>query len=469
MSATLQPSFHAGFSGVIGVAQSDITPPVGIYARNWGAAKHDAAESIHRPLTLTALTLQTSPDAPPLVLIGADLGWFRGAATEASVREPILQALKIGPERLMFNLSHTHSAPVLSLEPIAEKGGEHTAAFLKRVRDAALQTARTALGSARPATLEWAMGRCDLARNRDLPDPEKNRIVCGYNPANSADDTLLVGRVTTELEGRERVIATLVNYACHPVTLAWENRAISPDFVGAMRETIEAQTSAPCLFLQGASGELAPAEEYVGDTSVADRHGRRLGHAALSVLSGMLPRETELAYNGVVESGAPLAVWSRRPHAPSRALGAVRATTAYAIKKDYPPAAEIERQISACTDRVMTERLNRKLAVRKSLGDAPTADGSLWVWRIGDVYMLGVPNEAYSSLQLELRRRLAPRTVAVMNLVNGGTAYLPPASLYDTDIYQVWQTPFDRGCLEQTLELGARCVEELSAAKENRV
>ncbi len=461
MNSSRAPFYHPGFSGHIGVARTDITPPIGIYARNWGAAKHDAAESINRPLTLTALTLQTSPDAQPLVLVAADMGWWRDSA-EASVREPILDALKIGRERFIFNLSHTHSAPVLSPGVTNAAGVQFSEAYLQRIRDAALEAVRGALRSARPATLEWATGRCDLARNRDLPEPEKKRIVCGYNPGSDADDTLLIGRVTSMIDGRERILATLVNYACHPVTLAWENRAISPDFVGAMREIIEGRTEAPCLFLQGASGELAPAEEYTGDTQVADRHGRRLGFAALSVIEGMLPSAAELAYGGVVESGAPLAVWTRRPHTLNTTLGAMRATTAYAIKKDYPPAAEIEQQLAACSDRVMSERMRRKLALRQKLGDGATAESALWAWRIGDVFMLGVPNEAYSLLQTELRRRLAPRMVAVMNLVNGSTAYLPPATLYDTDIYQVWQTPFDRGCLEQTIELGARCVEELS-------
>jgi len=71
MSTTIQltPTSRVRF----GLARVDVTPPVGIYARNWGAAKHDAAESIHRPLTLTALTLQAENDAPPLVLIAADL------------------------------------------------------------------------------------------------------------------------------------------------------------------------------------------------------------------------------------------------------------------------------------------------------------------------------------------------------------------------------------------------------------
>ena len=77
-----------------------------------------------------------------------------------------------------------------------------------------------------------------------------------------------------------------------------------------MREVVEEHTGgAPCLFLQGASGELGPAHQYVGDPAVADQHGRRLGFSALSALEGMLPPGQALRYDGVVESGAPLAVW----------------------------------------------------------------------------------------------------------------------------------------------------------------
>ena len=81
----------------------------------------------------------------------------------------------------------------------------------------------------------------------------------------TGDDTVVVARITS---GLGTTLATIVNYACHPTTLAWENKLLSPDYIGAMRQTVEATTQAPCLFLQGASGELAPAEQYTGDTAV---------------------------------------------------------------------------------------------------------------------------------------------------------------------------------------------------------
>ena len=83
---------QSGFQGRIGVARRDITPPAGIYARSWGAAAHDVADGVHCPLTLTCLTLQTSRDAAPLVLIGADLGWWKSRADEAFVRGGVVEA-----------------------------------------------------------------------------------------------------------------------------------------------------------------------------------------------------------------------------------------------------------------------------------------------------------------------------------------------------------------------------------------
>src|SRR5207253_8221332 len=109
------------------------------------------------------------------------------------------------------------------------------------------------------------------------------------------------------------LLGTIVNYACHPTTLAWENTLVSPDYVGAMREVVERETGAPCLFLQGSSGDLGPRDGYTGDTAVADRNGRQLGFAALSGLEAMPPAGTYFEYAGPVVSGATLGSWEHRP------------------------------------------------------------------------------------------------------------------------------------------------------------
>lgn len=433
------------FSGIIGVAQEDISPPVGIYARSWGAALQDIAEGIHRPLKLTCATFQQTMEDKPLVLISADMGWWKSAADELELRMAILDAFQLKSSHLMFSLSHTHAGPALFSEDVTKPGGEYIIPYLKLIREKAISAVEKALNAASLSTLAWRYGKCDLATNRDLPDANKDRLLVGFNPDEPADDTLLVGRITNA-EGV--ITGTIVNYACHPTTLAWENKLISPDYVGAMRELMEANTMAPCLFLQGASGELAPAEQYSGDCGLADAYGRQLGHAALAVLEAMRPANTGLALDRVVESGAPLAVWTKHVVQSSAVLN-VEQVDIPMLLKQLPSLQEIERQWSQCEDHVLKERLWRMRGIRKTVGEGDVSIMPLWVWRLGDAFMMGQPNEAYSYFQQELRKQLSVYPVAVMNIVNGYAGYLPPQELYVKDMYAVWQTPFAAGALEQ--------------------
>jgi hypothetical protein len=441
---------HSSFQGRIGIARADISPPVGIYARNWGAAPHDVARAIHRPLTLSAMTLAPAAGGTTLVYIDADLGWWKSLDTFRRFQRRLHEELSIDDAHLIFALSHTHSAPPLMDADESLAGGALHRAWMNELFEKTVNCVREALERQFVGIVEWHSGRCGLATNRDLVDPEaaRQRIVCGYNPDGDPDDALFVGRIT---DANTKIRAVLVNYACHPTTLAWENEAISPDYVGAMRETIEQAANAPALFMLGACGELAPRYQYVGSLEVADRHGRELGFAALATLNDMEPTRVQLEYTGVVESGASLAVWRHAPSEPSRELRAAVATAKLPLK-NWPSADELEQERRACTDRALEERLRRKLNIRLGIGDASTFELPVYVWRIGDAVLVGSCGEAYSVVQRELRRRFPETAVVCMNLINGSIGYLPPAELYGANVYAAWQTPFDRGSLEHVLE-----------------
>ena len=271
----------------------------------------------------------------------------------------------------------------------------------------------------------------------------------GWNPEGKGDPTLLVGRITA-LSGRP--LATLVNYACHPTVLAWQNSLASPDYVGAMREVVERETGCPAVFILGAAGDLAAAYQYVGDTEVADRHGRRLGYSVLATLCAMNPPGKALAYRGWVRSGAPLAIWE--PAGREAIPGEIRSTMLEVdlpIRADFPEKEVLQEQLAAAEgDRVLQEQLRRKLVIRTSLGDGSTYRSRNPVWWLGGIVIVGLNNEIYSVFQQTVRAALPEKALFVATLVHHSRGYLPPRHLYPLAErhYAVWQTPFAAGSLE---------------------
>jgi neutral/alkaline ceramidase-like enzyme len=437
-----------------GIAVRDVTGHAGMYMRWWGAANHDVADGVHRPSTATAAIIAPlDGDGPELALVALDYCSFMGPDDERVLRQTVRERTGIAEEAFILNCAHQHST-VNAGSQIADKpGGEFGAAYRARLADAITDAVREAREQRASAWITYGQGRCNLAVNRDFWDAEVSRWACGYNPDAPADDTVLVARVTGD-DGTVRAI--LFNYACHPTTLAWDNHLLSPDYVGAAREVLERAFGAPALFMQGASGDLAPRVGYVGDTAIADRNGRQLGYAAASAIEAIPPAGMTYAYTGIVVSGADIGTWAYEPsgaddlHGASR-LAARMEGVPLAIK-EIPPAAELEAQLAAATERAEGEKLHRRLGLRRTLGETETHTMPLWFWRLGDAVLVGISEEPYSILQQTLRRSFPDTPIFVLGVTNGSLGYLCPRETYGTGRYQEIQSPYQPGCLEATIE-----------------
>lgn len=448
------------FKGDIGVARTDITPPAGIYARSWGSAMHDAAEGIHRPLYATCLFLRGGDPQLELYMLCLDLGWWYDNAHEREIRTRIVEAAGIRDDQLIVHMGHTHSGPASNLQNVERQGGHLIMPYRDKVVQGCADAITGARANARPAVASWASGRCDLARNRDLV-LDSETFLCSVNPEGPSDDTVLVGRVT---DANGAIMATMVNYACHPVSLGGGNKLISPDYYGAMREVVERDTGgAPCLFLHGASGDMTPLRSYEADAAIADQNGRQLGYAALSTLTGMLPPEQEFAFDRIEESGARLGRWSLRPKPASTTL-ATSIANSELVYVGFPSEAEIQEQLKTTTDRYMRERLERLLMRRRDVGEGTSRMVRMTLWQIGDAILIGAPAEAYCHFQKEMRARFPGRSVMVLNIVNGNVGYLAPAETYDKPgLYQIRISLFKPGCLEQVIEDTTDAIKELES------
>lgn len=451
------------------LAHGDITPPANIYHRMWGAAKHDRATGIHRPLRAT-LTLFTPLDGAQRQFIIALDHCVMGRQEMDNLLDAVSEAADIPREELIVVFSHTHAAGLMGLERGNLPGGDLIAPYLESVATRVAELVKETQTKLQPATILYATGRCNLAAHRDYWDEDNQLWACGYDPDTPADDTVLTARAHAE-DGT--LLATLVNYACHPTTLAWDNTLISPDYPGAMRETIEEATGVPCLFLQGASGELGPVEGFVGDTSVADRNGRQLGHAALSAIESLPDPNTRFEYTGPVVSGATLGEWkyNELPDEFSDSNASwqlVRQIIPLPIRPGTPTTQEVETELAKWEKkdtpdaRAMAERKRRLL---HRLSQLPAGDNfplEAVVLRLGGAVWIIIQGEHYSVLQKVLRERFLETPLIISTVASHwGASYLPPKELYDKGIYQESIAITAAGSLEKVIETIGGQIEEL--------
>ena len=464
------------------IARCDITPPVGIYHRMWGAALHDRATGVHRPLEATLLWLEPMDPTrgEPQIILALDHCILDGQELR-NIRQSIQTATRVAYANIQVTMSHTHGAGWMSRTRSDLPGGELLGPYLDELAARMGDLAREASGRVAPATIVYGAGRCNLAAHRDYYDDERSRYVCGFNPDGSTDDTVLLARVCTA-EGAP--LATIVNYACHPTTLAWDNTLISPDWVGAMREVIEQAEGGLCLFLQGASGDLGPKEGFVGDTTIADRNGRQVGYAALSALAALPPSGTAYHYAGPVISGTAIGTWKHEPlteealvqqaawcwedlvvELPYRHdLPTIEQTTS---ERDHWLAEEARARSAQDESRLrdaraQVEQRTRQLTRLNNLVPGRSYPLTLRLGILGDAVWVFVPGELYQVFQLALRERFAGYPLFVTTLTNDWQpGYIPPASTYGYGIYQEVIAATAPGCQEILIESVSRRLKQL--------
>ena len=470
------PTSHLRF----GAARADITQPTGIYHRMWGAASHDRAAGVHRPLFADALALlPLDGSGPGLLRLLIDLVGLGKNELDGLV-QAAADASGIPVENVVVTFSHTHSAGMMTPDRVPLPGGDLIPGYLTDLNTAVARISREAVENAQDAVISYATGRCGMAANRDCWDDDAGIFVCGYNQSTPADDTLLVGRVT-DADGK--VLAILVNYACHPTTLAWDNQLISPDYVGSLRETVEEATGAACFFLLGACGELGPTQGFVGDTAVADRNGREVAYAALSALSSLGPPTADFAYSGPVVSGATLGAWAFAPQddprvaESSRFSGGALAVPLPTKARPNPDtlSADLEewetrwqeaidagQETEARDARARAERARRWLGRLRHIPTDGLVPVHCAVYRLGDALWITCGGEPYSLLQTELRRRFPDETIFVSPLSGDmHVAYLLPKDRYGLGLYQEEPSILAPGCLEGLINAIAERIQTL--------
>ena len=442
-----------------GAGRANITPPVGIAHAGWGAQLHERAEGIDEDFFVTALAL--ADDDSMALVIELDTGIMM--IDEASAfRGEVAEAVGIDAAAIRLSYSHTHAGPLLHALNI-KAGGELVEPYWETMRSGTVGAARAAVGNLRAARIGATTAQSHIAVNRRFETPD-GRIVVSPRPDGFTDPTVTVARIDGD-DGAP--IAAVVGYACHPITLAFQNRLLSPDFPGPVRRTVEKLTDATCLFLQGAAGDQMPVEALTGDTSVHRRLGTMLGASAAEAWLGIDPLQREWAFDRVVESGAPLGLSQATPRVPvevplrviSRRVelplrDATEESEAIAIRDEVHAELADHRTAGAADDVILdamfrAKRTQMRVWFASMYGGSDVAEIEVHGLRVGPLALVGFPGEPFAATGAAVREQSPFPVTFLGGYTNGWSGYVPTRAEFERGGYEVeWGSHYAPGAAE---------------------
>ncbi|HEY2593164.1 MAG TPA: neutral/alkaline non-lysosomal ceramidase N-terminal domain-containing protein [Chloroflexota bacterium] len=278
-----------------GVAQVDITPPLGLPLRCW-AARSARAKAAHEPLLAQALVLRDESDHLAVV-VAIDLPHVGRGLTDA-VRGKARDRLGISEDALLLNASHTHSGPPLNLGGGVSWTREdpELAAYAAILPELVFGAVYGAFHNMQPARVASGSGHVEGV--------SVNRV----RHADPVDDSVQVVRVDTR-DGEP--LAVLTSFACHGTCMAGHVPDWNADFAAPLRSHVTGELGAACLFVQGCAGDVAPWDFWMGNPAARphtyanrDELGTRIGAEVVHVASGL--RTAEDARLGVTSTMVPL-------------------------------------------------------------------------------------------------------------------------------------------------------------------
>lgn len=219
-----------------GAASVDITPPTGFPMWGYAARKAEPSVGVRDRLWARAVVLSAGSDS--IAIVGLDLGRAPTRSSMATIRRLVTKST--GIVKLFLVASHTHHGPVLELDdwPTMEKP------YVRNLEQKLAGVIEEAHAKRTPARLGIASAEVPLNRNRHSKRADR-----------PVDRELIVLRLEDDAG---QTIAHLVNFAAHPTMLPAKLNEFSPDYPGFMAARVARELGGVCVFLQGAAGDLSP-------------------------------------------------------------------------------------------------------------------------------------------------------------------------------------------------------------------
>ena len=373
----------------------DITPDKPQWLLGYAARQ---STGVHDPLFHKIVALDDG--LTQFFLVSTDIALFSPAFYDEFCAE---LKRETGIERInvWWSVTHTHSAPELGPPGLAKAflSGRYDhepdweyAREVKRKLIAGIVEARSQLV---PARLSVGTTTANANINRRARDVD-GRIALGLNPDGPVDRQVGLIRLD-RVDGTP--IALIANYAMHGTVLGGKNQLISGDAPGIVAAYVEQKLGAPMLFLNGATGDIAPIYSVYDDF-------KRVRITEFNVLLG----------DRIVQA--------------SRALAAAQSVVSLKAGEEVlvtplRPGLQWPEELAA----YITPQSQVRLPIRFLRLNAET---ELWA----------APLEMFCEIAMNVRRRSPVKNTFYFGYTNGWLGYLPTKKAFPEGGYETTVTPF---------------------------
>ncbi len=402
----------------IGVARVDITPDHPVRLVGY-ASRTSESEGVAERIWAKALAIGGDAGEGPAVLVmvencGVPATMTRDVANRLAARHGVKR------ERLAVCSTHIHTGPWLTdflplhtLTGIPPEHHSHMEQYTKRLGDLLVEVVEKALAARKPATLSWAQGTVGFAMNR-RPIKDGRCPGLGVNPDGPVDHSLPMLRVT-DAEGK--LVAVVLNYACHCTTLGGDQNKIHGDWTGSAQKFIEADNpGCMAMICIGCGGDANP--EPRGKWEMTDPHGQVVADEVNRLLAG--------------------------PFKPVSPKVTARLRDIKIPFETLPTHEEFEKRVAAADDPKASSSVKRwadharAMLERMDRGPLETAiDYQVTTWTFGDdLAMVFLPGEVVVDYALRLKKELDGSRLWVTAYANDVPCYIVSRRVLDEGGYE---------------------------------
>ena len=383
---------------MLGFAETDITPSASIETVGFGR-EDEMSRGILHPLSAQVTVWQLGEERCCAVAID-HIGFSKQHAN--ALRDEIGKALCILREKIMLCFSHCHSAPNESASP----------EYYRFVCDGIKDAAAKALQNMVAVDAAWGNTFTDIGLNR--------RKGC-----NSLDKRIGILKICDSASGELKLL--LLRLTAHNNVLKVDNYLISPDYFGAVRDTLSKEFGCPIMVTQGASGNVAPRyfKSAINPPDAGDERFMR-SDTALEDMAKAVLRDVK-----------PVAM-SLRPQKIDRLAMYSRQITLTAEVPPYSRAVEIADEAKRYCGIDGTGWLNQVQILLQNDIHQQTEEVEVQYFSLGNGCLCGVANEVIVEFALRTWELLRDDFFYFGGYTNSCTGYFPTEEEFDKGGYEVY-------------------------------